>query len=181
MKKLLFFFMLFAVLNSSAQIKEITLQASGLTCSMCSKSIYKSLVAVSFVQDVQSDIKNSAFIITLKTNMEADFDVLKNAVVNAGFSVASFKIIANFSEQTVKNDAHILFDHKTLHFLNVKPQTLNGTKTIQLVDKNFVTNKEAKKYTKLTTMKCYETGFMESCCSKKSTASSNRVYHVTVL
>ena len=77
MKKLLFFFMLFAVLNSSAQVKEITLQASGLTCSMCSKSIYKSLLAVSFVQDVQSDIKNSAFIITLKPNMEADFDVLK--------------------------------------------------------------------------------------------------------
>jgi 3,4-dihydroxy-2-butanone 4-phosphate synthase len=65
-EKITFFFMLFAVLNSSAQVKEITLQASGLTCSMCSKSIYKSLLAVSFVQDVQSDIKNSAFIITLK-------------------------------------------------------------------------------------------------------------------
>jgi hypothetical protein len=34
--------------------------------------------------------------------MEADFDVLKNAVVNAGFSVASFKILVIFLSKQLK-------------------------------------------------------------------------------
>lgn len=168
-------------IQASAQIQKVTLQASGLTCSMCSKSIYKSLSALSFVQEVKSDIKNSSFEISFKDSMQVDLDVLQKAVTNAGFSVASCKAVVNFNNQSVKNDAHIEQNGKTWHFLNVQPQTLNGTKTVVVVDKNFVTTKEFKKYSKFTTMKCYETGVMESCCTKSNSTAGKRIYHVTII
>ncbi len=165
--------------NANGEIKQITIQASGLTCSMCSKAIYKAIAALSFVQEVTSDIKNSTYTITPKENTEINFDVLKYAVTEAGFSVASLKAGLIFDSVSIQNDSHILLDKKTFHFMNVQPQTLQGEKTVLLIDKGYISNKEQKKYAKLTTMKCYETGVMESCCSVKQPAPSNRVYHVT--
>lgn len=181
MKKIYLIFFIFLSFQVTAQIKKVTLQASGLTCSMCSKSIYKSLVAVPFVQDVQSDIKNSAFIISFKENEVIDFDPLKKAVTDAGFSVASFKVLAVFAKQIIQKDAHVIFDNKTVHFLNAQSETIEGEKNFMIVDKNFVTAKDVKKYSKLTSMKCYETGVMESCCSKNTAANRTRVYHATIL
>lgn len=167
-------------IGSQAQFKQANLQASGLTCSMCSKAIFKALSAVPFVDKVDSDIKNSAYNITFKSNMPVDFDALKSAVTNAGFSVAKLKVTANFDNVKVQNDAHVVVQGKTLHFLNVPSQTLNGSKTFTIVDKNFAAAKDTKKYAQYTTMKCYQTGIMESCCDKKDGVSGTRIYHVTI-
>lgn len=180
MKKIFVIALLLVSVAAQAQFKKAMLQASGLTCSLCSKSIYKSLIAIPFVQDVQSDIKNSAYNISFKEGSNVDFDALKKAVTSAGFSVAVLQVNMNFDNIAIKNDTHIELDGKTFHFLNVQPQTLQGEKTVTIVDKNFVTNKEYKKYSKLTTMKCYETGTMESCCSKKNGVAGKRIYHVTL-
>ena len=171
--------LLFAI-SANAQFKQANLQASGLTCSMCSKAIFKALSAVPFVEKVDSDIKNSSYIISFKNASSVDFDALKNAVTSAGFSVAKFTVTANFDNVNVQNDAHILVQGKTLHFLNVTNQTLKGSKTFTVVDKNFASAKEYKKYGQFTTMKCYQTGIMESCCAKKDGSVGTRVYHVTI-
>ena len=180
MKKLFSICLLVITLQATAQIKDATLQASGLTCSMCSKAIYKSLVVIPFVQEVKSDIKNSSYFITFKKDASIEFDVLKKAVTEAGFSVAVLKTTIAFDNTTIKNDAHVTLQGKTYHFLNVQPQTLQGDKAITLVDKNFISSKEYKKYSKLTTMKCYETGVMQSCCTKDAATAGTRVYHVTI-
>ncbi len=181
MKNILLGVFLIVSTQLTAQIKQATIQASGLTCSMCSKSIFKALNAVSFVKDVQSDIKNASFIVSFKENETIDFDALKKAVTGAGFSIASFSAIVHFSNTSIKNDAHIDIAGKTLHFLNVQAQTIDGDKKITVVDKNFVTAKEYKKFSSYTTMKCYETGVMESCCTnKKGVEEKVRIYHVTL-
>lgn len=180
MKNILIICCMLVALSTNAQFKQANLQASGLTCSMCSKAIFKALSAVPFIEKVDSDIKNSAYLITFKSNMPVDFDALKAAVTNAGFSVAHLTITANFNNVKVQNDAHVLLQGKTLHFLNVPSQTLNGSKTFTIVDKNFAATKDYKKYAQFTTMKCYQTGVMESCCEKKDGASGTRVYHVTI-
>ncbi len=180
MKNIILASCLLIAASANAQFKQANLQASGLTCSMCSKAIYKALTAVNFVEKVDSDIKNSSYIISFKQGMTVDFDALKNAVTNAGFSVAQLKVTANFSNAKVQNDAHILVQGKTLHFLNTPSQTLNGDKTFTVVDKNFASAKDHKKYSQFTSMKCYQTGFMENCCTKKEGTTGTRVYHVTI-
>jgi len=165
--------------QSFSQIKQIDLQAAGLTCSICSKAVYKALAAVSFVKDVKADIKTSSYLIHLKDETTWDFDALKKAVEGAGFSVAKLAANVTFVNATIENDTHLKYNGKTFHFMNVKPQTLNGDYTITLLDKNFVTAKEFKTNKKYTTMKCYETGIMETCCSKPN-KQGERIYHITL-
>ncbi len=90
------------VMQSNAQFTKATLQATGLTCAMCSNAINKALQKVSFVESVKSDIKNSAFDIVFKQSTEVNIDALKDAVEDAGFSVGSLKLTGNFSEVKLK-------------------------------------------------------------------------------
>ncbi|RTL60657.1 MAG: copper chaperone [Sphingobacteriales bacterium] len=166
--------------TTNAQLKKATLQASGLTCSLCAKSINKALASLDFVDKVEADIKSSSFIISFKEGAEADADLIRKKVEGAGFSVAKLQFTCNFSNVTVKNDTHIKIGKKTYHFLNVKEQILNGEQTITLVDKNFVSAKEYKKYSNFTKMECYKTGMAGNCCSKEASDAHARIYHVTL-
>ena len=52
MKKVFLFVVFFWATGASAQVQKVNLQASGLTCAMCSKAIYKAVSAISFVDTV---------------------------------------------------------------------------------------------------------------------------------
>lgn len=181
MKKLFIFLsIIFAGIAANAQFKSASLQAAGLTCAMCTKAINKSLDQLPFISKVEPDIKNSAFIITFKEGAEPDFDALKTAVEDAGFSVAKLKVTASFNNVAVENDAHVQLNGKTFHFLNINNQKLNGQKSFLIVDKNFVTDKEFKKFSAATKMACVQTGKAADCCVKDGVQQNARVYHVTI-
>ncbi|MEY2917713.1 MAG: hypothetical protein RIS73_1427 [Bacteroidota bacterium] len=166
-------FLILAVLFSHAvkgQVTKVSLQASGLTCSMCSNAINKSLKSLDFVDRVDANIKNSTFDILIKPNSVVDFDKLKNKVEDAGFFVANFTATINFEKLTVLNDTHINVGAAVFHFINVKEQILSGDKTIRLLDKGFVSAKEYKKNSSLTKMACYKTGEQ----------NGKRIFHVTI-
>lgn len=181
MKKLLLIAMiaLFAM-PVMAQFTKATLQATGLTCAMCSNAINIALKDVSFVESVKSDIKNSAFNIVFKTNAEVDIDVLKKAVEDAGFFVGSLKLTGTFNNVKLEKDKHTQIGTEYFHFLNADGQTLSGEKTITVSDKNFVTAKEFKKISSLTKMKCLQTGKSAECCTKDAVPAETRIYHVTI-
>ncbi|MBI1781552.1 MAG: cation transporter [Sphingobacteriales bacterium] len=166
--------------TTTAQLKKATLQASGLTCSLCAKSINKALSGLDFVDKVTADIKTSSFIITFKDGADADADLIRKKVEGAGFSVAKLQFTGDFNNVAIKNDAHVKLGDKTYHFLNVKEQVLNGEQTITLIDKNFVSSKDFKKYSALTKMECYKTGMAGNCCSKETGDAHARIYHVTL-
>ena len=172
MKKGLFLIIvtLFAI-QLQAQFSKATLQATGLTCAMCSNAINKALLKVPFVESVKPDIKNSSFDIVFKKDAEVNIDALKDAVDDAGFSVGSLKLTGKFTEVGIENDKHVKIGNETFHFLNVSSQVLNGEKTITVLDKNFVTEKVFKKYSTATKMSCMQSG---------KTASGERIYHVTI-
>lgn len=178
---LIFFTMLFAA-TSNAQVKKVTIQASGLTCSMCSNSINKSLKSISYVDKVMANIKTSSFEVFFKPNAMLNFDQLKKKVEDAGFFVAKFTAVVNFEKQKVENDDHINVQNATYHFLNVKDQEIVGDKTIQLLDKGYVSAKEFKKNAVYTKMDCYKTGLAGTCCkSIKAVSASSRIFHVTLV
>jgi copper chaperone CopZ len=181
MKKLLMILVIvFASLSSQAQFTSATLQATGLTCAMCSNAINKALQKVPFVESVKPDIKNSSFGIVFKKDAEIDIDALKDAVEDAGFSVGSLKLTGNFNEVQIAADQHVKIGNENFHFLNVESQVLNGEKAITVVDKNFVTEKQFKKYSSATKMRCIQTGKAASCCMKDGIPEAARVYHVTM-
>jgi copper chaperone CopZ len=143
------YFFLIAALVSQAipaqELKKVSLQASGLTCSICSNSIYKALKTVDFVDKVDANIQSASFEITFKTHSKVDFDKLKRKVEDAGFSVSKFIATINFSQVWVKNNESLPIGDKTFLFTDIKAQELNGDKPVQIVDKGFVSAKEYKK------------------------------------
>ena len=155
---------------ANAQVKSVTIQASGLTCSMCSNSIFKALKTLDFVEKVDANIKTSSFDISFKPGAEIDFDKLKKKVEDAGFFVANFTILYHFDGFAVANDKHVTLGKTTYHFLNVKDEVLSGDKKIRLIDKGFVSAKEFKKNSSFTKMPCYKTGEEQE----------KRIFHVTI-
>lgn len=181
MKKLFFVLsIVFAGFAANAQFTSASLQAAGLTCAMCTRAINNALDHLPFVAKVEPDIKNSAFLITFKEGADVDFDALKNAVEEAGFSVAKLKVTGSFHNLAVQNDEHVQVNGKTFHFLRIKDQQLNGPKTFVFVDKDFVSDKEYKKYSAATKMECVQTGHSSQCCVKEGVPQNTRVYHVTI-
>jgi len=180
MKKLILIMVLaLASLQLEAQVTSATLVASGLTCSMCSKSIFKALEKVPFVEKVDVDIEKSSYSISFRKGADVVPDELKKAVEDAGFFVASLKLKAAFNNAEVYNDAHVSVSGIPFHFVNVPKQVLSGDKEITIVDKNFISAKDRKKYAKATKLKCFETGVAGECCPK-SDSKANRIYHVTI-
>lgn len=170
MKNLIVIIFILFSFSSMAQVKDVTIQASGLTCSMCSNSIFKALKKLDFVDKVEANVKTSSFNISFKPDADIDFDKLKAKVEDAGFFVANFTVTYHFDALVISNDKHINVGNSVFHFLNVKDGVLSGDKKIRLLDKGFVSAKEFKKNSSFTKMACYKTG----------TENEKRIFHVTI-
>ncbi len=170
MKNLITIILIALAVSAQAQVKGVTIQASGLTCSMCSNAIFKALKTIDFVDKVDANIKTSSFEVMVKPGAVIDFDKLKGKVEDAGFFVASFIVNYNFDALAIANDTHVKVGNSTFHFLNVKNAVLSGEKKVRFLDKGFVPAKEYKKNAGLTKMACYKTGEEQG----------KRIFHVTI-
>jgi copper chaperone CopZ len=146
-----------------AQIQKVTLQARGLTCSMCSNSVYKSLSAVAFVKKVETDVETSTFEISFKEGQDIEIDALQKAVVKAGFSVSNLTVTMNVDHLKISGQSSALIGGKEFHFINAKDIVLNGQIKLRIVDKDFLSAKEFKKVK-----------------DKLSADMGKRIYNVTV-
>jgi len=180
MKQLIVIIAVLVCASAQAQVSKVNLQASGLTCSMCSNSINKSLKTLDYVEKVMANIKSSSFDITFKPGAAVNFDQLKRKVEDAGFSVANLTATVHFNNLVVEKDEHYNVGGMNLHFLNAKGQVLNGEQAIQVVDKGYVSAKAFKKNQLYTQMECYKTGVAGHCCKKPGLAEGTRIFHVTI-
>jgi copper chaperone CopZ len=179
-KTVLILAVLVLALQSQAQFTKASLQASGLTCSMCNNAIYKALKALPFIASVETDIKNASFDMVFKNDASADIDAIRDAVEDAGFSVATFKLTGNFDHVSIANDKHVKIGERHFHFVKVKDQVLNGEQTITVIDKDFLTVKNFKKFSAATKMACIQSGKADTCCESGGVARGTRIYHVTI-
>jgi copper chaperone CopZ len=163
-----------------AQVTRARLQASGLTCAMCAKSVYKNLEALPFVDKIDTDLDKSAFMISFKPGTEADADQIRKKVEDAGFSVAGLTLVAQFEAQGLKNEQHLKIGGTFYHFVSVKDQVLQGEKEFSVVEKNYLSAKDFKKYAGSTATQCFKTGVAAGCCSGSGVPDSARIYHVTL-
>jgi copper chaperone CopZ len=146
MKTIYLFIAIALSMVTNAQVSKVSLQASGLTCSMCSNAINKALKTLDFIDKVDADIKTYTFEISFKPNSNVDFDKIKEKVEKAGFSVSKFVATIHFNNVQVKNNQRVTIGDKNFLFINTTDQALNGTKQIKVLDKGFVSAKEYKNY-----------------------------------
>lgn len=145
MKKVFLFVVFFGAIGASAQVQKVNLQASGLTCAMCSKAIYKAVSAISFVDTVLVNIEASTYDIRFKSEATPQFDQIAKAVVDAGFSVANLTVLVNFNKQNVDKNGLLTLDGIQYKIMGTPPTTLQGSKKLQLIGKQYMLPKDFKK------------------------------------
>ena len=142
--------MLFASFIANAQITKAELTATGLTCSMCSKSTYKQLTSLPEVEKVETDLNKTTFILHFKNGSVVNPGDLKKKVEAAGFSVGELVLFLNINNQKAENNSSFMQDNITYTFMDTKPGVLKGEVKVKVLDKGFVVEKEYKKLLKMT-------------------------------
>lgn len=145
MKKVFLLIACICTIGASAQIQKVNLQASGLTCAMCSKAIYKAVSAISFVDTVLVNIEASTYDIRFNKDATPQFDQIAKAVVDAGFSVANLTVVANFNKQSVDKNGFVTLDGIQYKITGTPPTTLQGSKKLQVMGKQYMLPKDFKK------------------------------------
>ena len=148
MKTLLIIAALLLSATSYAQIQSASLTASGLTCSMCSKAIYKALLKVPAIQKVDVDIEKSAYAITFKPNAAVSPEALKKAVEGAGFAVAELTMTAEMPKTVIGSDTKLTLQGATYRFIRANGKTVQGTQRFTVVDKAYLSSVAWKRYAK---------------------------------
>jgi copper chaperone CopZ len=147
---------------------------------MCSKAVLNALQKVPFVEKVSVDIENQEYQLSFKKDASVDLDALSAAVDDAGFSVAKLTVTAHLDPVTLDKDKHVQIGSSYFHFLNAANQHINGDATFTIVDKQFTSAREYKKFKTLSKMPCVETGRMAKCCTNGTASSQTRVYHAII-
>jgi copper chaperone CopZ len=120
----------------NAQIKSAEVLASGLICSMCSKAIFKALSQLDFVDTVKVNIETSVYQLSFKKDSVASIEGIRDAVYDAGFSIAKLAITADWKDQTAVKD--LVFNDFGYQF---KWQTKTN-KTLSNKQKVYIINKD---------------------------------------
>jgi copper chaperone CopZ len=127
----------------NAQIKSAEVLASGLTCSMCSKAIFKALSQLDFVDTVKVNIQTSVYQLSFKKDSAVKIEGIRDAVYDAGFAIAKLSITADWKEKTAVKDLvfndlgyqfkwqtkvnKALSSHQKVVIVNKDIQPVNGT------------------------------------------------------
>jgi copper chaperone CopZ len=181
MKKILLpLLALFFIIPVFSQVKSARLQAGGLTCAMCARAVYKGLESLKFIDKIDTDLNESAFLINFKDGSNVDIDAIKKAVEGAGFSVASLELTAVFQNTVITTDGHLQLGGNYFHFVGVNNKSINGEQRFRVIDKDYLSAREQKKYTGTTKMECFKTGKAGECCKSSGIQAEKRIYHVTI-
>ncbi len=125
--------MLLSINTINAQIVKAEIIATGLTCSMCSKSIHKQLTKLPEIEKIEVDLNNNSFIVLLKKGNKITPRILKESIENAGFFVGEMFI---WFENEVVPSNYILLEN-------------NKTSKYKILDKGYTNSKEYKKNKKI--------------------------------
>ena len=158
-----------ATFTANAQFTKAELQASGLTCSMCSFATQKQLSKLAFIDSIGTDLEHTTFLLYFKKGEMVDIDQIKKKVEDAGFSVAMLNLFYQFNNQILQGNHHVQIENTLFHVVNAQKNVLDGEVGFRIVDKNFLSEKEFKTYQKqLKDNPCYDSGKMPD---------ADRVFH----
>jgi copper chaperone CopZ len=154
---------LLSLIMGKGQFTSATLQASGLTCALCAKSIFTNLTALSFVGNVDTDLNSSTFLISFKPGNEVYPDQLKKKVEAAGFSVSNLVLTFNANGETASQLSPLKIGSTYFHFIQAKAKELSGEVQMQIIEKGYIGIKEYKKLLAGNKLNCYQTTEIADC------------------
>jgi copper chaperone CopZ len=126
-----------------AQFSEAKLQATGLTCALCSKAIHQALEKLPFVQKVSARIKESAFDIVAKPGESIAPDQIRAAVEDAGFFIGALYLSR---EQSASLPVPAVpFKEGATYFCVLEASGNGQRRAYQVLNEHFLTEKASAK------------------------------------
>lgn len=122
--------------SANAQIKSAEVLASGLTCSMCSKAIFKALSSLPFVDTIKVNIETSVYQLNFKKDSAVKIESIRDAVYDAGFAIAKLSITANWKDKNAIKD--LVFNDLGYQF----QWQIKSNKMLSNSQKVFIVNKD---------------------------------------
>jgi cation transport ATPase len=105
LKRFVFILLLVAATTfSHAQIISARVGVNGLTCSQCSRSVEMQLRKLSFVKNVNMNLKQTEGGLEFKEGVKIDFSKIAQAVKDAGFSVRFLTAQIDMSKVQLKEN-----------------------------------------------------------------------------
>ena len=166
--------------TSIAQISKASLQASGLTCALCAKSIYTNLTSLGFVESVDTDLETSSFLIVFKPGAKLDIDAIRQKVEDAGFSVSKLLLTVDQGGLAIGHDKKVKIGDNVFHFIDVKAQQSPSSFEIRVIDQKFLSAKEFKKKTAGSKISCYQYSKSTPCVMPEGIGGAVGTFHVTL-
>lgn len=125
-----------------AQFSQARLQATGLTCALCSKAIHEALVQLPFVDSVRADIKSSAFDIRFRPDAVASLTTIRQSVEEAGFYIGAInlKLLPAYVDSVRSSRS---FSKPTQSYRMLEDWKEGSS--LQVVGRGYMTEKEFKK------------------------------------
>jgi copper chaperone CopZ len=165
---------------SFSQISKASLQASGLTCALCAKSIYTNLTSLGFVESVDTDLETSSFLIVFKPGAKLDIDAIRKKVEDAGFSVSKLLLTVDQGGLAIGHDRKIKIGDNVFHFIDVKTQSTSSSFEMRVIDQKFLSAKEFKKKTAGSKISCYQYSKSTPCVMPEGIGGAVGIFHVTL-
>lgn len=126
-----------------------TVTIDGLTCSMCSKSVEKSIRKLDFIADVDMDLNANKAYITFLPGEEISFHQIAKKIKQSGFSVREMLIKAEISQLNIQNGAIHQLQQSVFCMVDVEEKRAKGQVEFQIIGEEFLPHKDWKKWSRL--------------------------------
>ncbi|HEX8546420.1 MAG TPA: heavy metal-associated domain-containing protein [Cytophagaceae bacterium] len=125
---------------------QVSIGLDGLTCSMCSNSIYKLLQKVDGVKEVRIDLNENIAEVFYKAEISPNYKELSQKIFDAGFSVRYMKANIEFMEDMAKFGNSYIVNGTKYVYIGNEEKIMRGPVLISLVGKGLMAKKELKKF-----------------------------------
>ena len=148
MKKILLLSILcfFVALVTKAQWTYVEIGVNGLTCSMCTRSVDDAIQKLDFVERVEVNLESTTGRVFFKVGSKPDVAAIRQAVVDAGFSLRFLKIKFQFkSPMALEPEECFILDGTHYQMINaVTAETKEAV--FQLIGKGFMPKRAYNKW-----------------------------------
>lgn len=121
---------------------------NGLTCSLCSRTVEKSIERLPFVDSVVMSLETTNARIYFKNGGKIDYPAIAKAVTDSGFSLRVLQVEFSFNDVTVNADGTFTYQNKNYRWMDYKSGSARGKVVLKLVDGTYLPKKEAAEWKK---------------------------------
>lgn len=134
--------------HSFGGLKWIDVGVNGLTCSVCTRSVDRSISRLEFVDSVTMSLENTEGRIYVKNIENINLKRITKAIVDAGFSVRFVRLQFDFSDIPIDKDGFFSFKEQHYQWIQFKSNSSLNNVALTLIDEGFLPKKESNQWKK---------------------------------